>query len=210
MSLDRIRNFGIIAHIDAGKTTTTERVLFYTHRIHKVGNVDDANTETDWHPEERRRGISIFAAAVTCMWRDHMLNLIDTPGHVDFTAEVERSLRVLDGAVIVFDAVNGVEAQSETVWRQAARYNVPRLAYMNKMDRPGASFERSLESMRQKLAARPVAVTIPVGAEGQLRGVIHLVTMKMLAFEGDRGAEVVESEIPAECADEAQMYREML
>jgi len=210
VSLDKIRNFGIIAHIDAGKTTTTERVLFYTRKIHKVGNVDEGTTETDWHPEERRRGISIFAAAVTCEWRGHMLNLIDTPGHVDFTAEVERSLRVLDGAVVVFDAVNGVEAQSETVWRQAVRYGVPRMAYLNKMDRPGASFERSLESMRQKLHARPVAVTIPVGSEGNLRGVVHLISMKMLAFEGERGVDVVESEIPAEMAEEAQMYREAL
>jgi elongation factor G len=210
VSLDKIRNFGIIAHIDAGKTTTTERVLFYTRKIHKVGNVDEGTTETDWHPEERRRGISIFSAAVTCEWRGHMLNLIDTPGHVDFTAEVERSLRVLDGAVIVFDAVNGVEAQSETVWRQAVRYNVPRLAYMNKMDRPGASFEKSLESMRKKLDARPVPVTIPVGAEGSLRGVIHLLSMKMLTFEGERGADVVEAEIPPDLADEAQMYRESL
>src|SRR5262249_32796673 len=145
------------------------------------------------HPEERRRGISIFSAAVTCEWRGHMLNLIDTPGHVDFTAEVERSLRVLDGAVIVFDAVNGVEGQSETVWRQAVRYNVPRLAYMNKMDRPGASFEKSLESIRRKLEGRPVAVTIPVGSEGNLRGILHLISMKMLTFEGERGEEVVEA-----------------
>ena len=210
MSLDKIRNFGIIAHIDAGKTTTTERVLYYTRKIHKVGNVDEGTTETDWHPEERRRGISIFSAAVTCEWRGHMLNLIDTPGHVDFTAEVERSLRVLDGAVIVFDAVNGVEAQSETVWRQAVRYNVPRLAYMNKMDRPGASFERSLESMRKKLAARPVPVTIPVGSEGNFRGVIHLISMKMLTFAGEQGEEIVEADLPADLADEAHLYRESL
>ncbi len=201
MSLDKIRNFGIIAHIDAGKTTTTERVLFYTRKIHKVGNVDEGTTETDWHPEERRRGISIFAAAVTCEWRGHMLNLIDTPGHVDFTAEVERSLRVLDGAVIVFDAVNGVEAQSETVWRQAARYNVPRMAYLNKMDRPGASYWRSLDSMRKKLAARPVPITIPYGAEGDLKGVIDLVHMKILTFEGERGSEVVTSDLPPDAPE---------
>jgi elongation factor G len=210
VSLERIRNFGIIAHIDAGKTTTTERVLFYTRRIHKIGNVDEGTTTTDFYPEEARRGISIFSAAVTCLWRDHLLNLIDTPGHVDFTAEVERSLRVLDGAIIVFDAVNGVEAQSETVWRQAARYGVPRMAFLNKMDRVGASFERSLESMREKLRARPVPVTIPVGAESSFRGVIDLLSMAMLTFEGERGEDVSSSEIPAELQDEAQMYRESL
>ena len=210
MSLDRIRNFGIIAHIDAGKTTTTERVLLYTRRIHRAGNVDDGNTKTDFYPEEARRGISIFSAAVTCEWRDHLLNLIDTPGHVDFTAEVERSLRVLDGAVIVFDSVNGVEAQSETVWRQAARYGVPRLAFLNKMDRVGASFEKSLDSMRQKLRARPVPVTIPIGAESSFRGVIDLLSMKRLSFEGERGETIVPSEIPADLADEAQVYREGL
>jgi elongation factor G len=210
VSLDKIRNFGIIAHIDAGKTTTTERVLFYTRRIHKIGNVDEGSTTTDFYPEEARRGISIFSAAVTCEWRGHMLNLIDTPGHVDFTAEVERSLRVLDGAVIVFDAVNGVEAQSETVWRQAARYSVPRLAYMNKMDRPGASYERSLESMKQKLGAKPVPVTIPYGTEGNFKGVIDLLSMKLLRFDGDEGERIQELEIPADAADEAQIYREAL
>jgi len=158
--LTKIRNIGIAAHIDAGKTTTSERVLYYTLAIHRVGNVDEGTTTTDWYVLEKQKGITIFSAAVTCEWRGHMLNLIDTPGHVDFTAEVERSLRVLDGAVIVFDAVNGVEAQSETVWRQAVRYNVPRLAYVNKMDRPGASFEKTLEAMRKKLGARPVPVAI--------------------------------------------------
>jgi elongation factor G len=210
VSLERIRNFGIIAHIDAGKTTTTERVLFYTRKIHKVGNVDEGTTETDWHPEERRRGISIFSAAVTCEWRGHMLNLIDTPGHVDFTAEVERSLRVLDGAVVVLDAVNGVEAQSETVWRQAVRYGVPRLAYVNKMDRPGASFEGALESMRRKLSARPVAVTIPLGAESSFRGVVDLVSMSLLTFQGERGEEVARAPVPEEIRAEAEMYRELL
>jgi elongation factor G len=210
MTLDKIRNFGIIAHIDAGKTTTSERVLYYTLAIHRAGNVDEGTTTTDWYILEKQKGITIFSAAVTCEWRGHMLNLIDTPGHVDFTAEVERSLRVLDGAIIVFDAVNGVEAQSETVWRQAVRYNVPRLAYVNKMDRPGASFEKTLEAMRRKLAARPVAVAIPYGTEGAFKGVIHLVTMKLLTFEGERGKNVVESEIPADAQDEAQMYREQL
>jgi elongation factor G len=210
VTLDKIRNFGIIAHIDAGKTTTSERVLYYTLSIHRVGNVDEGTTTTDWYILEKQKGITIFSAAVTCEWRGHMLNLIDTPGHVDFTAEVERSLRVLDGAVIVFDAVNGVEAQSETVWRQAVRYSVPRLAYVNKMDRPGASFEKTLDAMRKKLDARPVAVTIPYGSEGNLRGVIHLVTMKLLTFEGDRGKEVVEAGIPADALEEAQVYREAL
>jgi elongation factor G len=210
VTLDKIRNFGIIAHIDAGKTTTSERVLYYTLAIHRVGNVDEGTTTTDWYILEKQKGITIFSAAVTCEWRGHMLNLIDTPGHVDFTAEVERSLRVLDGAVIVFDAVNGVEAQSETVWRQAVRYAVPRLAYVNKMDRPGASYEKTLEAMRKKLGARPVPVTVPYGTEGNFKGVIHLVTMKLLTFEGDRGKDVVESEIPADAQDEAQMYREQL
>ena len=210
VTLDKIRNFGIIAHIDAGKTTTSERVLYYTLSIHRVGNVDEGTTTTDWYILEKQKGITIFSAAVTCEWRGHMLNLIDTPGHVDFTAEVERSLRVLDGAVIVFDAVNGVEAQSETVWRQAVRYNVPRLAYINKMDRPGASYEKTLDAMRKKLEARPVPVTIPVGTEGNIRGVIHLVKMKMLTFEGDRGKDVVEHDIPADLLDEAQVYHEGL
>jgi elongation factor G len=210
VTLERIRNFGIIAHIDAGKTTTTERVLFYTRRIHRIGNVDEGSTTTDFYPEEARRGISIFSAAVTCEWRGHLLNLIDTPGHVDFTAEVERSLRVLDGAVVVFDAVNGVEAQSETVWRQAVRYGVPRLAYANKMDRPGASFEKTLQSMRDRLAARPVAVTMPVVGEGGLRGVVDLFTMKFLSFEGEEGEKVSESALPPEAADEAALYREAL
>ncbi len=210
MNVDRLRNFGIIAHIDAGKTTTTERVLYYTRRIHKVGNVDSGNTTTDFYPEEARRGISIFSAAVTCEWRGHMLNLIDTPGHVDFTAEVERALRVLDGAVIVFDAVNGVEAQSETVWRQAARYGVPRLAYANKMDRPGASFERTLESMRKKLDARPVAVTIPHLVDGAFRGVIDLLAMKVLSFDGEQGETVAASGIPEDALDEAKIWREAL
>jgi elongation factor G len=210
VTLDKIRNFGIIAHIDAGKTTTSERVLYYTLSIHRVGNVDEGTTTTDWYILEKQKGITIFSAAVTCEWRGHMINLIDTPGHVDFTAEVERSLRVLDGAVIVFDAVNGVEAQSETVWRQAVRYNVPRLAYVNKMDRPGASFEKTLEAMRKKLDARPVAVTIPYGGEGNLRGVIHLVTMKLLTFEGDRGKDVVEAGIPDDAVEEAHVYREAL
>jgi elongation factor G len=210
VSVEKIRNFGVIAHIDAGKTTTTERILFHTRRIHKIGNVDEGSTTTDFYPEEARRGITIFSAAVTCEWRGLMLNLIDTPGHVDFTAEVERSLRVLDGAVVVFDAVNGVEAQSETVWRQAARYGVPRLVYLNKMDRPGASFERSLESIRRKLSGRPVPLTMPLEGDEVGRGVVDLVAMKLLRFEGDGGETVVAEEIPASALDAAQLYREVL
>jgi len=208
VTLDRIRNFGIIAHIDAGKTTTTERVLYYTRGIHKIGNVDEGTTTTDWYAEEVRRGITIFAAAVTCEWREHMLNLIDTPGHVDFTAEVERSLRVLDGAVIVFDAVSGVEAQSETVWKQAERYGVPRIAFLNKMDRVGADFAMSLESMRKKLHAVPVVVTLPVGAESRFKAVVDVLKRKMLTFEGEWGEEVVAKDIPADLADEAELYRQ--
>src|SRR5262245_57153033 len=196
VTLDRIRNFGIIAHIDAGKTTTTERVLYYTRRIHKVGNVDEGTTTTDWYIVEQQRGISIFSAAVTCEWRGHMLNLIDTPGHVDFTAEVERSLRVLDGAVVVFDGVKGVEAQSETVWRQANRYGIPRMAFINKMDRPGADYEHCLKTIRERLVATPVPVTLPWGSGTKFHGVIDLVEMRMLAFEGERGEEVKASAIP--------------
>jgi len=208
VTLDKIRNFGIIAHIDAGKTTTTERVLFYTRRIHKVGNVDEGTTTTDWYIVEQQRGISIFSAAVTCEWRGHMLNLIDTPGHVDFTAEVERSLRVLDGAVVVFDGVKGVEAQSETVWRQANRYSIPRIAFVNKMDRPGADFDYSLRTIQDRLGASPVAVTIPLGSGAKFRGVVDLVRMKALSFEGDRGEEVTVEEIPEEIREEAELHRQ--
>jgi elongation factor G len=207
VTADKIRNFGIIAHIDAGKTTTTERVLFYTRRIHKVGNVDEGTTTTDWYIVEQQRGISIFSAAVTCEWRGLMFNLIDTPGHVDFTAEVERSLRVLDGAVVVFDAVKGVEAQSETVWRQANRYGIPRLAFVNKMDRPGADFDHCLRTIRERLAATPVAVTLPLGSGAKFRGVIDLVRLQALSFEGERGEEVIVSEIPADLREEAELHR---
>jgi elongation factor G len=212
VTLEKIRNFGIIAHIDAGKTTTSERVLYYTRRIHKVGNVDEGTTTTDSYVLEQQRGISIFSAAVTCEWRGHMLNLIDTPGHVDFTAEVERALRVLDGAVVVFDAVNGVEAQSETVWRQAVRYNVPRLAFANKMDRPGASFEKTLDSMRRKLSARPVALTIPRFDGSEFRGVIDVLRMKALSFEGDHGERIVLSDLSpdAEEFQDARTWHEAL
>jgi elongation factor G len=196
MKLEQIRNFGIIAHIDAGKTTTTERILYYTDRIHQIGSVDEGTATTDWYYQERQRGITIFSAATTVAWNDHRLNIIDTPGHVDFTAEVERSLRALDGAIVVFCGVGGVEAQSETVWRQADRYRVPRLAYVNKLDRTGSSFERVLGAIRSRLRARPVAVTIPLGAEADFAGVVDLLSMRALRFEGEDGSEVVAAEIP--------------
>jgi len=184
--LSKIRNFGICAHIDAGKTTTTERILFYTGKEHAIGEVHEGSATMDYLPEEQERGITITAAATTIFWQGHQLNLIDTPGHVDFTAEVERSLRVLDGAVIVFDGVHGVEAQSETVWRQADRYDVPRVCFVNKMDRGGADFDHSCETIRERLGAPIVPVTVPVGAADTFRGVVDLVTMEFLTFEGDR------------------------
>ncbi len=172
--LERYRNIGIIAHIDAGKTTTTERVLYYTGRTHRLGSVDDGTTVTDWMDQERERGITIVAAAVSAEWKGYFVNIIDTPGHIDFTAEVQRSLRVLDGGVVVFDAVQGVEPQSETVWRQADRYSVPRICFINKMDRTGASFDRSVQSIRQRLGANPIPVQLPIGEEAGFRGVIDL------------------------------------
>jgi elongation factor G len=205
--LGKIRNFGIIAHIDAGKTTTTERVLYYTRRIHRIGNVDEGNTTTDWYSEERKRGISIFSAATTVTWKGYQLNLIDTPGHVDFTAEVERSLRVLDGAIVVFCGVGGVEAQSETVWRQANRYGVPRMCYVNKMDRTGANFESVLDQIRNRLNARPVPVTIPIGREDDFSGIVDLIKQKAIYFEGDEGETLREDVIPESVQLDAEDYR---
>ena len=176
-NLDGIRNIGIIAHIDAGKTTTTERILYYTGKTHRIGEVDDGEATMDWMEQEQERGITITSAATTCEWRDITINIIDTPGHVDFTAEVERSLRVLDGAVAVFDAVAGVQPQSETVWRQADKYGVPRICFINKMDRVGADFYHSIDTIVDRLQARPVAIQIPVGAEDQFKGIVDLVTM---------------------------------
>src|SRR5947209_12493417 len=173
--LSSLRNIGIIAHIDAGKTTTTERILYYTGAIHRMGDVDKGNTTTDYLPEERERGITIVAAAITCKWHDTTINIIDTPGHVDFTAEVERSMRVLDGAVAVFDGKEGVEAQSETVWRQATKYAVPRLCFINKMDKVGADFEFSFNSIRERLGAPAVAVQIPIGQSSTFKGIIDLI-----------------------------------
>lgn len=213
--LEQIRNIGIIAHIDAGKTTVTERMLYYSHFVHKVGMVDQGTTVTDFDPEEQERGITIEAAAVTFQWKDHVFNLIDTPGHVDFTAEVERSLRVLDGGVVVFSAREGVEAQSETVWRQANRYHVPRIAFINKMDREGADFYRTLGQIKKRLGAKPIVITVPIGAgpphlPERFRATIDLISMKMLTFSGENGSQVTESDIPEEFQDEAIQWRSQM
>ena len=209
--LERTRNIGIMAHIDAGKTTTTERVLFYTGITYKIGEVHDGTAVMDWMAQEQERGITITSAATTCMWRDHRINIIDTPGHVDFTAEVERSLRVLDGAVAVFDAVGGVEPQSETVWRQADKYRVPRICFVNKMDRVGADFRRTLTQIREKLQANPVAIQLPLGAEDGFAGVIDLVAMKAVRYRDESlGAESLLEEIPADRLEEATAAREAL
>jgi elongation factor G len=185
--LERVRNIGIIAHIDAGKTTTTERILFYTGRTHRMGTVDEGTTVTDWMVQERERGITITAAAVTCFWRDHQINIIDTPGHIDFTAEVQRSLRVLDGAVVVFDGVAGVEPQSETVWRQARSFGVPLIAFINKMDKLGADFAHATETIRERLGANPVTVQWPIGRESSFRGVVDLLEMHAVTWVDELG-----------------------
>ncbi len=207
--LDRYRNIGIVAHIDAGKTTTTERILFYTGKIYKLGEVHDGTATMDWMVQEQERGITITSAATTCFWRDHRVNIIDTPGHVDFTAEVERSLRVLDGAVGVFCSVGGVEPQSETVWRQADKYKVPRIAFVNKMDRQGADFDRCVRMMKTRLNARPVPIQIPWGREENFLGMIDLVEMKAVGFkEEDQGTGFTIEDIPAEMKDEVARHRE--
>jgi elongation factor G len=209
--LQRTRNIGIMAHIDAGKTTTTERILYYTGINYKIGEVHEGTATMDWMVQEQERGITITSAATTCFWSDHRINIIDTPGHVDFTAEVERSLRVLDGAVAVFDAVAGVEPQSETVWRQADKYRVPRIAFINKMDRVGANFERTIEMMRKRLSANPVAVQLPWGREDTLRGVVDLIRMKGVLYRDDTlGAEYDLVDLPAEMAEEAHRMREQM
>lgn len=208
--LERCRNIGIIAHIDAGKTTTTERILFYTGKTYRLGSVDEGTTVTDWMVQERERGITIVSAAVTAEWKDYQINLIDTPGHIDFTAEVQRSLRVLDGGVVVFDATQGVEPQSETVWRQADRYNVPRICFINKMDRVGASYEYSIESIRNRLGANPIPMQIPIGAESNFSGVVDLLTMQAITWRDELGREPVYGEIPAELRDEAEERRAIL
>ena len=209
-SLERTRNIGIMAHIDAGKTTTTERILYYTGRTHKIGEVHEGAATMDWMAQEQERGITITSAATTCEWRNHRINIIDTPGHVDFTVEVERSLRVLDGAVAVFDSVAGVEPQSETVWRQADRYRVPRIAYVNKMDRMGANFERSVETMRDRLNANAIPVHLPIGAEAEFAGMVDLVTMTAITYEDDLGTKVNEGPIPDDMIVAAQTARETL
>jgi len=205
--LSRIRNFGIIAHIDAGKTTVSERILYYTGKEHSMGEVHEGSAKMDYLPEEQERGITITAAATTIAWREHILNLIDTPGHVDFTAEVERSLRVLDGAVVVFDAVSGVEAQSETVWRQADRYDVPRLCFVNKMDRGGADFEATLESIRRRLGATVAVAFRPVGAGDGFTGVLDLIARELVRFGGEQGRTVTREPVPIELYDEVEMER---
>ncbi|NLJ34220.1 MAG: elongation factor G [Firmicutes bacterium] len=208
--LEKVRNIGIMAHIDAGKTTTTERILFYTGRVHKVGEVHDGAATMDWMVQEQERGITITSAATTCLWKDYSINIIDTPGHVDFTVEVERSLRVLDGAIAVFCAKGGVEPQSETVWRQADKYRVPRIAYINKMDITGADFNNSVEMMRERLKANAVPVQIPVGREEGFKGIIDLITMKMRIYEDELGSGGEELEIPTEMKAEAVGQRELL
>jgi len=209
--LERYRNIGIMAHIDAGKTTTTERVLYYTGRSHKIGEVHDGAATMDWMEQEQERGITITSAATTCFWNDHRINIIDTPGHVDFTIEVERSLRVLDGAVAVFDAVAGVEPQSETVWRQADKYNVPRICFVNKMDRMGSDFLRCVEMIVDRLGAVPLVTQLPIGAESDFVGVVDLIKMKAQVWKDESlGAEWEYREIPAELADQAAEYREKL
>src|SRR4051812_1657178 len=209
--LDHYRNIGIMAHIDAGKTTTTERILFYTGITYKIGEVHEGTAVMDWMEQEQERGITITSAATTCFWRDHRVNIIDTPGHVDFTAEVERSLRVLDGAVAVFDSVAGVEPQSETVWRQADKYRVPRICFVNKMDRIGANFKRTFEQIISKLEANPVAIQLPIGAEDKFVGVIDLIQMKSITYKDETmGADYIVGDIPADMIDEARHYREQL
>jgi elongation factor G len=210
IALDRVRNIGIMAHIDAGKTTTTERILYYTGRTHKMGEVHEGAATMDWMAQEQERGITITSAATTAFWRDHRVNIIDTPGHVDFTVEVERSLRVLDGAVAVFDSVAGVQPQSETVWRQADKYRVPRIAFINKMDRTGANFFAAVQSMRDRLGANPVPVQIPIGAEDAFRGVVDLVEMHAITYSDDLGQEFDTGEIPAELAEQAHEYHHQL
>jgi len=210
IGLDRVRNIGIMAHIDAGKTTTTERILYYTGRTHKMGEVHEGAATMDWMAQEQERGITITSAATTAEWRDHRINIIDTPGHVDFTVEVERSLRVLDGAVAVFDAVAGVQPQSETVWRQADKYKVPRIAFINKMDRTGADFFASVKSMVDKLGANPVPIQLPIGQEENHRGVVDLVEMNAITYEDDLGEKFTVGEIPIHLAEQAHEYHHLL
>jgi elongation factor G len=217
--LAKVRNFGIVAHVDAGKTTTSERVLYYTGSQHKIGEVHDGETTTDWMEQERERGITITAAAITCFWtksnepdkkdtaKKYRFNVIDTPGHIDFTAEVKRSMRVLDGAIVVFDGVAGVEPQSETNWRYADEAKVPRVCFINKLDRTGASFENSYKSILDRLSKKAIRAQIPMGAEGDFEGVVDLLSMKAFTFSGDMGEIVHEGEVPEQYVEEAKKYR---
>ena len=210
-NIERVRNIGIMAHIDAGKTTTTERILFYTGKLHRLGEVHDGAATMDWMDQEKERGITITSAATTCYWNDHQINIIDTPGHVDFTVEVERSLRVLDGAVALFCAVGGVEPQSETVWRQADKYQVPRIAFVNKMDRTGADFFSAVESMIDKLGANAIPVHCPIGAEAEFKGMVDLITMKAYIFKEETlGAEYETQEIPEDLKEKSKEMRSKL
>ncbi len=209
-NLKFLRNIGLAAHIDAGKTTTTEHMLFYTGRVHKIGEVDEGSTTTDWMVQEKERGITIVSAVTYCNWKDCRINIIDTPGHVDFTAEVERAMRVLDGLIVVFDAVGGVQPQSETVWRQANKYSVPRIAYINKMDRTGASFFGAAEKIEERLGLKTLLLQIPIGNESSFSGMVDLITMKALIYNDDLGLEIKETEIPEDLRDEAEKYREAL
>ncbi len=208
--LERYRNIGIIAHIDAGKTTTTERILFYTGKTHRIGSVDDGTTVTDWMAQERERGITIVSAAVSAEWKGYQINIIDTPGHIDFTAEVQRSLRVLDGGIVVFDAVQGVEPQSETVWRQANRFGVPRICFVNKMDRVGASFENTVEMIRQRLGANPIPVQFPMGFEAAFKGVVDLLTERAYIWDSDTGSELREIEVPVDLKEQVKSRRSQM
>ena len=210
-TLDKYRNIGIMAHIDAGKTTTTERILYYTGKSHKIGEVHDGAATMDWMEQEQERGITITSAATTCFWNDHRVNIIDTPGHVDFTIEVERSLKVLDGAVAVFDGVAGVEPQSETVWRQADKYKVPRICFVNKLDRTGADFFRCVEMIKDRLGSKPLVLQLPVGMESNLKGVVDLIKMKAIIWKDEKlGAEFETTEIPDDLKDSAKKYRQEL
>ena len=209
-NLKNLRNIGIIAHIDAGKTTTSERILFYTGVSHTIGEVHDGDAVMDWMDQERERGITITSAATTCHWGDTKINIIDTPGHVDFTVEVERSLRVLDGGVAVFDGSQGVEPQSETVWRQADKYNVPRIAFVNKMDKTGADFIMSLESIHNRLSKNAVAIQIPIGLERDFVGQVDLIDMVAYNYDGKMGEKVIQVDVPAEMLDQAKEYRDIL
>src|SRR5512143_2651453 len=210
VSLARTRNIGIIAHIDAGKTTVTERILFYTKKIYKLGEVHEGAATMDWMPQEQERGITITAAATTCFWNDHKINIIDTPGHVDFTVEVERSLRVLDGAVVVFDGVAGVEPQSETVWRQADRYRVPRFCFVNKLDRVGADFYRTVGMIKDRLGANALPIQLPIGRESNFHAVIDLFEMNAIYWTDDLGLQMERREIPADMLSEAKQAHETL